>query len=281
VTTQIVPADREPGSLSTRVDNKTAAALSTEIRRLVIECSYEAGVGHIGCSLSVADILSALFGSVLRDRRDTERDRFVLSKGHAGLGLYAALVLTGRLDRDALTGFCRAGGLFGVHPDPGLPGVDFGTGSLGHGLSIGAGVALATRLRGGRSRAFVLLSDAELNEGAVWEAAQFASHHQLGNLVAIVDVDGQQAFGYTEEVVRILDLSGVWGAFGWEVKSVDGHDTTALCRALDGESARPRIILAETTFGRGVSFMERQIAWHYLPLDAAQYRRAMQELKES
>lgn len=255
--------------------------VARDIRRLVIEHSYRARVGHIGSSLSIAEILAALYGSVLKGRpHEHDRDRLVLSKGHAALGLFAALVLTKRLDPRELESFGTAGSRLGVHPEPGVPGVDFGTGSLGHGLSIGAGTALAARMQGRASRAFVVLSDAELNEGSVWESAQFAGHHRLRNLVAVVDVNGQQAFGTTADVLSIRDPGGAFAAFGWEVKRVDGHDENALADALDvtDREGAPRVVLATTVFGRGVSFMERQLKWHYLPMDEDQYERAMAEL---
>jgi transketolase len=259
----------------------TMPTIARDIRRLVIEHSYRAHVGHIGSSLSIADILAALYGSVLRGRPDErDRDRLVLSKGHAALGLFAALALTKRLDPRELESFGTPGSRLGVHPEPGVPGVDFGTGSLGQGLSIGAGAALAARMQGRASRAFVVLSDAELNEGAVWESAQFAGHHRLRNLVAVVDLNGQQAFGNTADVLSIRDPAGAFAAFGWEVARIDGHDHNALVEALDvtDREGPPRVVFATTVFGRGVSFMERQLKWHYLPMDDEQYARAVAEL---
>jgi transketolase len=256
-------------------------SIAGDIRRLVIEHSFRAHVGHIGSSLSIAEILAALYGSVLRGRPDDpDRDLLVLSKGHAALGLFAALVLTGRLDQSELDSFGEAGSRLGVHPEPGVPGVDFGTGSLGQGLAVGAGAALAARMQGRESRSFVILSDAELNEGSVWETAQFAGHHRLRNLVAVVDLNGQQAFGNTADVLSIPDPAGAFAAFGWEVATVDGHDEDALVDALDvvDRSGPPRVVIAKTLFGCGVSFMERQLKWHYLPLDDEQYQRAMAEL---
>jgi transketolase len=256
-------------------------SLATAIRSVIIERSYTAKVGHIGSALSVADILAVLYGSVLRTGLEyRDRDRFVLSKGHAALGLYAALVLTGRLDPAALESFGSAGSALGVHPEPAVTGVDFGTGSLGQGLAVGAGAALAARMQGRASRSFVLMSDGELNEGSVWETAMFAAHHELRNLVAVVDVNGQQAFGATAEVLKIHDFAGAFAAFGWEVVGVDGHDACALEEAMDVTALRgsPRVVLAKTVFARGVSFMEGQLKWHYLPLNDEQYERARAEL---
>jgi transketolase len=260
-----------------------AGILSDRIRRIVIEQSKRANVGHIGSCLSVADILGTLYAGVLRGAgpADPERDRFVLSKGHASLALYAALHETGVIDGDDLAAFCVDGSCLGTHPDHVLQGVDFSTGSLGHGLSIATGSALAARLAGSARRTFVLMSDAECNEGAVWEAVMFAAHHRLGNLVAIVDVNGQQALGYTSDVLDLSPLDERWRAFGWDVHSVDGHDTSALHGVLDALSfgeGKPHVMLAQTVFGHGVSYMESDIRWHYLPMDDVAYATALGEL---
>ncbi len=256
--------------------------LANDIRRLVIERSYVARVGHIGSALSPAEILAVLHGSIMRgDAQDPDRDRFILSKGHAALALYAALALTGRLAASELETFGTPGSHLGVHPEPTIAGIDFGTGSLGQGLAMGAGAALAARLQSRKSRTFVLMSDGELNEGAVWETVMFAAHHKLRNLVAVIDLNGQQAFGATTEVVGIPDLAGAFTAFGWEVRQVDGHDQLELADALDvRESAgAPRVVIARTVFAKGVSFMEGKLEWHYLPLDDEQYERALEELQ--
>jgi transketolase len=262
--------------------------LAYEIRRTVIDESMRAGVGHIGSALSIADLLAALYGGVLRigDVAEPERDRFVLSKGHAALGLYAALAATGRIDRELLSSYCGEGSMLGAHPEHVLPGVDFSTGSLGQGLSIAAGAALAARRQGSPRRVFALLSDAECNEGSIWEAAMFAAHHGLSNLVALVDVNGQQALGYTRDVLDPGPPAAArWAAFGWDVHEVDGHDVEGIARLLgelDASScapAPPHVLLARTVFGRGVSFMESKIEWHYLPLEGETHRQAVEELE--
>ena len=261
----------------------SAGVLSDRIRRIVIEQSRRAHVGHIGSSLSVADILGTLYAGVLQGAGpdDPERDRFVLSKGHASLALYAALHETGLIDAGELASFCTDGSRLGTHPDHVVPGIDFSSGSLGHGLSLATGAALAARLSGSTRRTFVLMSDAECNEGSVWEAVMFAAHHGLGDLVAIVDVNGQQALGYTRDVIDLAPLDERWRAFGWDAHSVDGHDCDAMRDAIDGLArgeGRPHVLLAQTVFGRGVSYMEREIAWHYLPMDDDHYARALAEL---
>lgn len=242
-------------------------------------------MGHIGSALSVVEILAALYGGALRlpSLDDAERDRFVLSKGHAALALYGALHLAGHLDGAALDTFCGDASLLGVHPEHALPGVDFSTGSLGHGLSIGAGSALAAKLSGSSRRVFVLVSDAELDEGSLWEAVMFAAHHRLASLVAIVDANGQQALGHTREVLSLEPLADRFAAFGWEVREVDGHDLPALRAALEppaSELAAPRAVIARTTFGKGVSFMEGRIKWHYWPMNDEEYARAIAEVEE-
>jgi transketolase len=251
-----------------------------DIRRHVLEQSKRANIGHIGCALSVADILAALYGGVLRGQPDDpDRDRFVMSKGHAGIALYAALHLAGYLSHDVLETYSGDASLLGVHPHHGLAGVDFSTGSLGQGLSMGAGAALAARMQGSSRRVYVLLSDAECNEGSVWEAVMFAAHQRLDNMVAIVDLNGQQALGYTKDVISLEPLEERWRAFGWDVHTVDGNDQEAVAASIAGMKAPlPHVLIAHTTFGSGVSFMESQIRWHYLPMDEQQYALALHEI---
>jgi transketolase len=253
-----------------------------DIRVIILEQSKRAHVGHIGSALSVADIIASLYGRTLRISTpdDPERDRFVLSKGHAALALYAALALRGIIPSEQLNTFCANDSLLGVHPEHDLPGVDFCSGSLGQGLSYGAGAALAARLQGSNRRAFVLMSDAECNEGAIWEAAIFAAHHRLGNLTAIIDLNGQQALGYTKDVCNIPNMVERWRAFGWEADEVDGHDVEALAEKMarpGGE--RPRMLVARTIFGKGVSFMQNEIKWHYLPMTDDEYQQALAEVR--
>ena len=257
------------------------------IRRLILDHAYRAGVGHIGSALSITDIVAALYGGVLRieDPADPDRDRFVLSKGHAALALYAALHLKGWVSAAQLATYCGDGTTLGVHPEAALPGVDFATGSLGHGLSMGAGAALAGRLQGSPRRAFALVSDAECNEGSLWEAAMFAAHHKLSNLTAIVDVNGQQALGYTRDVLDLSPLAERWRAFGWDVDEVDARGDDAqeqLLPALnepdDADSSKPRAVIVKTVFGKGVSFMQNRIKWHYWPMSEEQYRQAIEEV---
>lgn len=260
-----------------------SAALADGIRRIVIEQSKRANVGHIGSALSIADILAALYGGALNLPSDrSQQDRLVLSKGHAALALYAALELTGHLPPGTTGTYCADGTLLGVHPERELDGVDFCTGSLGQGLPVAVGAALAARMQASSRRVFVVMSDAELNEGSVWEAAMFAAHHGLANLVVILDLNGQQAMGYTRDVLGLDAPAERWRAFGWDVRELDGHDTSKLGSTigdLDFAAGAPHILLAQTTFGKGVSFMQNTIDWHYLPMTDEQYAQALSELE--
>lgn len=265
---------------------KSRPIAPARIRSIILEQSKRANVGHIGSALSIADIVAALYGRVFLtlDPDDPNRDRFVISKGHAVLAVYAALFLKGWLTHDELNTFCADESLLGVHPERALRGIDFSTGSLGQGLSIAAGAALAAQLQGARRRAFALVSDAECNEGALWEAVMFAAHHRLANLVAIIDLNGQQALGYTKDVLSLAPMDQRWRAFGWDVHLVDGHDVDAIDRtieALNTTDGPPHVLIARTVFGHGVSFMESLIKWHYMPMSDAEYMRARQEVAEA
>ena len=258
-------------------------SLGRRIRRGVLEQSKRANVGHIGSALSVADLLAALFGGVLKVEAadDPERDRLILAKGHAALGLYVALNATNRLSDEDLDSFCVDGSPLATHPEHVVSGIDFSTGSLGHGLSYAVGAALAARMQRSERRAFVLMSDAECNEGAVWEAIMFAAHYRLGNVIALVDVNGQQALGYTRDVLDLSPLVARWRAFGWDAHDVDGHDVRALTDAMESlvrTDTMPHVLLARTTFGKGVSYMENALAWHYLPMSDEQYATALSEV---
>jgi transketolase len=253
------------------------------IRKIIIEQSKRAKVGHIGSALSIADIIAALYGEVLNipDIDAADRDLFLLSKGHAALAVYAALHLRGWITEKELNTFCSDNSLLGVHPEHVVKGVDYTSGSLGFGLSVGAGAALAARLKDSSRRVFVLLSDAECNEGSVWEAIMFAAHQGLSNLIAIIDLNGQQAFDYTKNVLNLSPMIDRWKAFGWDVHDVDGHDIAGMAKTIAGlktESGAPHVLIAHTVFGKGVSFMENQIKWHYFPLSDGEYTTAMGEI---
>lgn len=264
------------------------------MRRIILQQSKRANVGHIGSCLCVVEILSALYSFALEGSGpdDPQRDRFVLSKGHAGLALYAALALRGWLSEYHLETFCGTDTCLGVHPDVAIPGVDFTTGSLGQGICVAVGSALGARLQGSKRRVFCLLSDAECNEGSVWEAAMLAAQHRLSNLHVIVDFNGQQALNLTRDVLDQSNLAERWRAFGWRSSEVDGHSVADLAEALRiDDGMRPNVTVARTIFGKGVSYMEQGIPvtqshlpvqpinWHYLPMSEDEYRRAIDDLE--
>ena len=258
--------------------------MGLDIRRTIVRQSKRANVGHIGSCLSIADLLAALYGEILRIPAldDPGRDRFILSKGHAALALYGALHAGGWLPGHRLDEYCVDGSSLSGHPEHVLDGVELSTGSLGHGLGVGAGVALAARLQGQGHRVFVLMSDAECNEGSVWEAVMFAAHHRLSNLVAIVDDNGQQALGRTRDVLDLTPLDERWRAFGWDAQVVDGHDPDALAATverLDTTDGPPHVLVAKTVFGKGVAYMEARVHWHYWAMSDDEYAEALTDLE--
>ena len=262
----------------------TAAA----VRAHVLRMTHAGRSSHVGSALSCADILAVLYCDVLDvdptrpDRPD--RDRFIMSKGHAGAAVYAVLAERGFLDPELLARHYGNGSLLSGHVSHvGLPGVELSTGSLGHGLSVAAGLAWRARQLRADWRAYVLLSDGECDEGSVWEAVLFAAHHRLSNLVAVVDYNKLQSLTTTEETVGLEPFADKWRAFGWDVADVDGHDHDQLAAALAGPRdpapGPPRCVLAHTVKGKGVSFMEGQVAWHYRPPSDDDLAAALAELE--
>jgi transketolase len=248
---------------------------------------HHARSSHVGSSFSIADLLAVLYGGVLRvdPRRPDwpERDRFILSKGHACAAVYAALAEGGFFSTDWLDSYYHDGSHLAGHiTHHGVPGVEVSTGSLGHGLSIAAGMALAGKHENKSHRVFALLSDGECDEGSTWEAALFIPHHRLDNMVAIVDYNKIQSFGTVKEVLDLEPLAGKWQSFGWATREINGHDFKQIEDALLSvpfEPEKPSCIIAHTTKGKGVSFMENQLAWHYRTPDDEELRRALAELE--
>ena len=245
-----------------------------------------ARASHIGSALSIADIVAVLYGGALRidpaNPAWPDRDRFVLSKGHACVAVYAALAETGFFPTALLDSYGADHSPLMAHISHRVPGVEFSTGSLGHGLPFGAGKALAAQRRGAAWRTVVLLSDGELGEGSNWEACLFAAHHRLDSLTAIVDYNKLQSLGTVEQTLRLEPLADKFAAFGWSVREVDGHDHGALGAALAPAArveGRPSMLIAHTTKGKGVSFMENRVAWHYRNPDAASLAAALAELE--
>jgi transketolase len=261
-------------------------AAPVQIRRSVLEMSLAAGsVGaHVGGALSMAEILAVLYFGVMRyDAQNPlweQRDRFILSKGHGAPSFYAALSLAGFIDKKDLATFKSDDTYLSAHPSKNLKkGIEFSSGSLGHGLSLGVGSALALKRKANDvARVYVLLGDGELNEGSVWEAAMSAAHFGLSNLVAIVDKNGLQQDGMTKQVMDMGDVAAKWKSFGWVVREVDGHDMTALYDSLQSPADGPLAIVAHTVKGKGVSFMENNRVWHHSRLTQAQFDQAIAEL---
>jgi transketolase len=244
---------------------------------------------HIASVLSMADIISVLYGKVLRKcplaPQWEDRDRFILSKGHAGAGIYAALAETGFFPVEWLKNHCAAGSkLCGHVSHIGIPGVELSTGSLGHGLPVGAGMAYAAKLDNKRHRIFVLLSDGECDEGSNWEAILFAAHHRLANLIAIVDYNKIQSLASVNDTLRLEPFALKWQAFGWTVRELDGHNHEALSEGLDVPlviDGTPTCIIAHTIKGKGVSFMENSVLWHYRSPQGDEFEAAMEELDKN
>jgi len=273
----------------TQPDLAHLAHLSQAMRRDIVEMIHAAGSGHPGGSLSAVEILATLYGSVMRhdpaDPKLPDRDRFVLSKGHAAPVLYAALAETGYFPREELLTLRKLGSRLQGHPDMRkLPGVEVSTGSLGQGLALANGMALALRLDGSvKPTVFCLLGDGELQEGSVWEAAMASAHYGLDNLVAIVDLNGLQIDGPTCEVMDLGNVPEKFAAFGWTVMTCDGHAVAELHDALTRAKAHvrgPIVIVARTMKGRGVSFMENLCDWHGKAPNADECARALVELAE-
>jgi transketolase len=259
--------------------------IALELRKDVVEMIYRANAGHLGGSLSAAEIISVLYFEIMnvdpKNPNWERRDRFILSKGHACPILYAALAKRGFFEREHLWTLRKTHSILQGHPDmKKTPGLDFTSGSLGCGLGIGVGMALGLKMSGIKSRVFVMLGDGECQEGAIWEAAMCASHYRLSNLFAIIDYNGLQVDGWIRDVMNIEPLKEKWKSFGWYVTEIDGHNVEEILSAfqLCFKVGGPAVIIAHTIKGKGVSFMENQIEWHGLALNEEEFERAMAEL---
>jgi transketolase len=267
------------------VHEKCSAAVR-KMRRHALKMSLAAGTtgAHLGGGLSMMEIMAALYFGVLRydvqNPRWEQRDRFILSKGHGALAYYTALSLAGFIHEEELVTFKRDNSELSGHPHMDLDrGIEFSSGSLGQGLSLGVGSAIALRVRGNdTSRVFVLLGDGEINEGSNWEAAMSAAHFKLSRLTVIVDKNGFQYDGSTQAVMDLGDLAAKWESFGWTTRSVNGHDIPSLIDAMQMPHDKPLAVIANTVKGKGVSFMENTRLWHHRRLSQEQFEQAMAEL---
>ena len=271
------------------IDTSDPKVLAWLIRRHGLEMTHLSRGSHIGAIFSVAEIMATLYAGVLhvdpQNPKMVDRDRLILSKGHAGASVYAALAERGFFPVEELkTHYANGSRLSGHVSHKGIPGVEFSTGSLGHGLAVGAGMALGAKLNKENWRTYVVMGDGECDEGSVWEAALQAHQYKLDNLIAVVDHNHMQSLDFCENTIALEPFADKWRDFGWHVQVVDGHDTSALREAFDKAkmnlgSGKPSVIIAETTKGKGVSFMENDILWHYRTPQGEEYDAALKELE--
>jgi len=262
--------------------------IAREIRKKILKMIFDSQASHIGSALSCVDILTVLYFKILNINPQSplaeNRDRFILSKGHAASALYATLAQRGFFPEEILDSYCLNGGKLPGHSTKGcVPGVEVSTGSLGHGLSMGAGMAIAAKHDNKNYKIFVLLSDGECDEGSVWETAMFASHHKLDNLIGIIDYNKFQAFGKTNDILNLEPLKEKWLSFGWQAQETDGHNFSQIEKTLNNvpfEKGKPSLIIAHTVKGKGISFMENKVEWHYKSPNKEQYNLALKELNQ-
>jgi len=273
--------------MAKKISNRELLGIASEVRREVLDMICRTKGPHIGPCYSCIDLLVALYFSGLKVSParpdDPARDRFIFSKGHASPALYAVLHRRGFLNDADLAGFAVSGGTLQQHPDRNIAkGIEVSTGSLGHGLSIGAGMAYSLKHDGSASRVCVLISDGELDEGSTWEAVLFAGHHRLDNLVLIVDYNRMHALGPSKDTLDLDPMAAKFRAFNWSAKTIDGHSfgqITKTLRSVPLSSGKPSVIVAETVKGKGVSFMENELRWHYCWPDEDDHKHAWRELE--
>jgi transketolase len=257
--------------------------IANSIRRSIVKMNARSKASHSGTALSTVDILTVLYFKTLnidpKNPLHVNRDKFILSKGHGSSALYATLAERGFFDKSLLEGFYLDGGILPGHLDKeAVPGVEVSSGSLGHGLSLGLGMAIANKVDGRDSKVYVMCGDGELNEGSMWEAIMFAPCQQLKNLTLIIDYNKLQGYGRTNEVINLEPLSDKFTAFNWDVFEINGHDYTEIESALTQTTQKPKVIIAHTIKGKGVSYMENQFVWHYKSPNEEQLQQALSEL---
>jgi len=265
---------------------KNLEILANKIRNHALDMTSEGSSSHIGSVFSIADILACLYGGLMnvnpKNYKDKNRDRFILSKGHAGAGVYAVLAESGFFSTELLKTHYKDGSTLSGHVShKNIPGVELSTGSLGHGLSVGVGLAISAKLDKRKNKVIVLLSDGECDEGSNWEAMMFASHHKLDNLIAIIDYNKLQSLDSIENTLNLEPLTDKLVAFGWNVIEVDGHNVEDISDSFKKASVflhKPTCIIAHTTKGKGVSFFENKVLWHYRSAKGDEYENAKNEL---
>ncbi len=265
--------------------NNSSVDFAKNIRKTILKMVFEAKASHVGGALSMADILAVLYDGVMnvdaKNPKWQDRDIFLLSKGHACTGLYSALALKNFFPFEELNNYSKNGSRLLSHTNYKVPGVELSTGSLGHALSVGCGLALSFKKKHNQRRIYCLLSDGELDEGSNWEAILFAPHHKLNNLIVIIDYNKIQSFGTVKEVLDLGSLKDKFKSFGWSVLQVDGHDHKQLITAFNAvksEKNKPFVIIADTIKGKGVDFMENELLWHYRSPSEEQYKDAIKQI---
>ena len=256
--------------------------LASKARRSILEMTSRANASHVGSCLSVVDILSVLYagvGDFSSGKRDQEsKDKVILSKGHSAAALYSILAIQGFIPQEWIDEYCQNGAQLGGHvTSKGIPAIELSTGSLGHGLPYGVGIALGKKLLGEKGRCFVVMYDGECDEGTTWESALLANHHNLNNLCVIIDRNRLQSLTSTEQTLRLEPFAQKWSSFGWEVRDVDGHNYDEITDAL-AVSESPVCVIAHTVKGKGVSFMENSVLWHYRPPNSEELNAALAEV---
>lgn len=258
-------------------------SLARKMRRTVLEMTSSSGASHIGSCLSVLDIVAVLysdvFGITITNWKSTDANRVILSKGHSVASMYAALAERKFLEPREIETFCKDGSRLGGHPNHLVPGIELSTGSLGHGLPFGVGMALGKKTRKSAGKVFVIMSDGELDEGTTWEAALFAAHNKLDNLTVVIDRNRLQSLESTELTLSLEPLDKKFEAFNWHVVVIDGHDHIQIRQSLELVTGSPNLVIAETTKGRGVSFMENEVKWHYKSPNLEELQRALTDLE--
>lgn len=252
---------------------------SLEIKKLVLKTAFDTNKGHIGSALSVCDLLVSVFNNLIsEDGLSESKNSITLSKGHAALALYCCLFKLNFISESELNSYEKDGSIFGTHPDPQIPWVNFLGGSLGQGITFAVGLALAHQIDNKNSKHYVILSDSELNSGVIWEIAAISSTKKLSNLVVILDNNKQQALNLTKNILIYDDIQTSFESLGWKVLKVDGHNIIDLQYKISEKTDKPLLIIADTKFGAGISFMDGNIEWHYLPLTSDLYDKAIKEL---
>lgn len=270
-------------------DSKISTFSPKTLRKLVLDMAYAGSTVHIGCAFSIIEILAVLYRSHLRypnnDPKALERDYLVLSKGHGVMAQYACMHELGWLSPETLSSYFSDGSELKGLSDSRIPGLEVTSGSLGHGFSVGVGLAMGAKLKGTNQKTYALVGDGEINEGPIWEGALFASHHNLENFMVIVDENNFQAMGETKDILRLGSIQGKFESFGFESLTIDGHDENAINGAIEklwsSKSSLPKALIAKTVKGKGVAFMENNNLWHYTRLNAETYASALAALQES